>query len=428
MAIYIHRFEFDSEFQNERKNNYKEPWVSLTKKTSGLAKSFVINPEGEDVTYYFCYPYSGEFMWSTYYSELTITAVDANYKTITASGLTFDCDGDYGEDLMGWYYNDKEEGVGFWGYTNSLEPSAGDTFYVVQAWDSNGDLYKWYATDTRDLSEGYEIEWCPDEGDCFDTPILSVTYEGGEDINRIDYNKEPCFMPQFVDLGLPSGLLWASCNLGASRPEEFGDYYAWGEIETKDPSNFTLEDYRFYPEDFDYHYGHLAKYNVYDEKTTLDPEDDVAQVMCCEGVHIPNYLDINELIDYTTPEIVTVNGVEGVRMTSTENGNSIFIPNGGWYGNGEHVYDYGKLWGCEVKYGTAVCFGFCDAAVVTNILERWDGVNIRPVLGESNVDDSRGGKLAADIQARDAKKIDENKKVLHVKLIKKKEDTNKEEK
>ena len=123
-----------------------------------------------------------------------------------------------------------------------------------------------------------------------------------------------------IDLGLPSGTKWASMNVGASAPEDFGGYYAWGEVEEKD--TYSEATYRF----FNSSDNSFTKYNSTDGKSVLDPEDDIAYVEMGGDWHIPTIVQIYELLEYTTSAITTVNGVSGVELTSTENGNSIFLP------------------------------------------------------------------------------------------------------
>lgn len=131
-----------------------------------------------------------------------------------------------------------------------------------------------------------------------------------------------------IDLGLPSGLKWASCNIGASKPEEIGEYYAWGEIVPKD--NYSIENYKWQGS---------SKYSR-ETKRTLDMEDDVANVRLGGEWHIPSMKDIQELIDNCTWEWTDYNGVCGQLVTGP-NGNSIFLPASGAYFGSELVTDGG---------------------------------------------------------------------------------------
>jgi len=132
-----------------------------------------------------------------------------------------------------------------------------------------------------------------------------------------------------VDLGL--SVKWGSVNLGASKPECYGDYYAWGETETK--SDYSWSTYKF---DTDY-FGPFSKYNTsssygsVDNKTVLDPEDDVAHVKLGENWRMPTHEEWIELRTKCTWEWTTNyngTGVKGRIVTAT-NGNSIFLPAAG---------------------------------------------------------------------------------------------------
>ena len=125
-----------------------------------------------------------------------------------------------------------------------------------------------------------------------------------------------------VNLGLPSGTIWAACNLGAESPEEYGDYYAWGETEPKD--KYTWNTYKFGTK------NNLTKYNRKDGKTILDPEDDAAHVVLGGKWHIPTKDQIQELIDNTTNEQIELDGkygkIYGKLFTSKINKEELFFP------------------------------------------------------------------------------------------------------
>ena len=153
-----------------------------------------------------------------------------------------------------------------------------------------------------------------------------------KDNNVINTNNSNTYDPVvWVDLGLPSGLLWAECNLGATVPEEYGDYYAWGETTPK--SEYTWDTYQ---------YGNasdqLTKYCFYaeygldgyiDNLNQLEPYDDVATVRLGGGAHMPSLDDWKELRNNTTITRTTVNGVYGDQYTA-ENGNTLFMPAAGY--------------------------------------------------------------------------------------------------
>ncbi len=116
-----------------------------------------------------------------------------------------------------------------------------------------------------------------------------------------------------VDLGLPSGLKWACCNVGAESPEEYGDYFAWGEIEPK--ATYTEENSKTYGK------------NIGD--ISANPEYDAATANWGDSWRMPTNNEMQELVDNCRWTWTTENGVEGVKFTSKLNGNSIFLPAAG---------------------------------------------------------------------------------------------------
>ena len=140
-----------------------------------------------------------------------------------------------------------------------------------------------------------------------------------------------------VDLGLPSGTIWAACNLGASSPEECGDYYAWGETELKD--KYSWNNYKFGTE------NNLTKYNKEDNKTILDPEDDAAHVVLGGKWHMTKKKQIEELVENATNEESELNGVKGRLFTSKINNNKLFFPYSG-YKSGVDIHGKGMLTYC----------------------------------------------------------------------------------
>ena len=137
---------------------------------------------------------------------------------------------------------------------------------------------------------------------------------------------------QAVDLGLPSGIKWASCNVGAESPEEYGNYYAWGEVTTKEAYSWTT--YKYANDS----YNSLTKYcnnSMYgnngstDTKITLDLEDDAAYVNWGGNWRMPTDAELTELRTNCTWTWTTQNNVNGYLVTSKTNSNFIFLPAAG---------------------------------------------------------------------------------------------------
>ena len=153
---------------------------------------------------------------------------------------------------------------------------------------------------------------------------------------RVQKNNEE---HEWVDLGLPSGTKWATCNVGASSPEEYGDYFAWGETAPKDYYDWSTY--------FDTDDGGdtFNKYNNNGGLTELLPEDDAATKNWGSPWHMPTFEQIEELLDNCTREWTTQGGVNGILVTGP-NGSTIFLPAAGYRWLDE-LYDagsYGDFW------------------------------------------------------------------------------------
>jgi uncharacterized protein (TIGR02145 family) len=192
---------------------------------------------------------------------------------------------------------------------------------------------------------------------------------------------------EYVDLGLPSGTLWATCNVGASRPEEFGDYYAWGETETK-----VLFDWKSYKYgNFTYERYELDKYctdavfglnGFVDDLTVLDPADDVVKVCWGTDWRMPTIEEWEELFMNTTGAWTTLNGVKGWRITAS-NGNDLFLPAAGYWWDDVFNADLGLYWSASLnKEYPYRSWGFhfnCDSSHLCGSSDRNRGQTVRAV-------------------------------------------------
>ena len=180
---------------------------------------------------------------------------------------------------------------------------------------------------------------------------------------------------EYVDLGLPSGLLWATCNIGANAPEEYGDYFAWGETTPK--SVYDWDNYQFWDG------NNLTKYNESDGLTTLLPEDDAAVANWGNGWRIPTLAEWQELIVNTTGIRTQLNGESGYLFTAS-NGNTLFIPAAGdlWDPSGEN-YDAGwgsVYWSSSLfDQWTSYSTRFVEDDIGMTFWSRTTGLPVRPV-------------------------------------------------
>ena len=194
---------------------------------------------------------------------------------------------------------------------------------------------------------------------------------------------------EFVDLGLLSGTMWATTNVGATKPEEYGLYFAWGETEgyegITDEKQFNWSDYKLCggSDSTLTKYNNNSSYGTVDNLTTLEQVDDTAYVSD-KTCRMPTKADFEELIANTTSTWETLNGVNGRRFTSNINGNSIFVPAAGGCGDGSvsEVGSVGYLWSSSLVESSprkGWGLGFNSSDVRVNGGYRYGGLSVRAV-------------------------------------------------
>ena len=200
---------------------------------------------------------------------------------------------------------------------------------------------------------------------------------------------------EYVDLGL--SVKWATCNVGATTPEEYGDYFAWGEVEPKE--YYSAENCKYYYLYYDYEiddgYYLVTKYctdsdygkdGFVDYNAILDPEDDAATVNWGGSWRMPTYDEVNELRNQCTWTKTIQNSVNGYKVVG-KNGNSIFLPAAGsaYYANKNDVGVFGFYWSssiCADQGGTTVyqmTFTFSGSILFGDEISRETGQSVRPV-------------------------------------------------
>ena len=201
-----------------------------------------------------------------------------------------------------------------------------------------------------------------------------------------------------VDLGL--SVLWASCNVGAESPEEYGGYYAWGEIEEK--AEYDWSTYKWCDGDYDAltKYCTNSRYGTADNRSVLIPEDDVAHVEWGGNWRMPTLSEFEELAEECTWVWTTVDGVNGSKVTGP-NGNSIFLPAAGFcYGKKVHDQgDEGYYWCAtsDSEYSPAAYYlGTASAGYVTFEYFRYNGHSVRPVTNKLPGDGNNEGDKEDD--------------------------------
>ena len=181
---------------------------------------------------------------------------------------------------------------------------------------------------------------------------------------------------EYVDLGLPSGTLWATCNVGASKPEDYGSYFAWGETQTK--TNYNWYTYKYVDGD------NLTKYAGSDGLTSLQGGDDPATAKWDGGWHTPSETQWRELLANTANMWTTRNGKQGCLFTSKKNGQTIFLPAAGYRCDSEldDAGSHGLYWSRSLRtayLGSAWGLRFYSGDCNMSNYSRSSGFNVRPV-------------------------------------------------
>ena len=183
---------------------------------------------------------------------------------------------------------------------------------------------------------------------------------------------------EYVDLGFSSGIKWATCNVGANSPEEYGEYFAWGEITTKKNYNWGTYKYCNGSSSTLTKYCTNSNYGIVDDKTILDLEDDVASVRMGGEWRMPTRIEQEELLNNCTWEWTEENGVDGYRVTSHINSNSIFLPAAGYH-NANRIKN-GNYWSSSVDSSCAYYLNFNEEGDIREyIYNRSFGFSVRAV-------------------------------------------------
>lgn len=190
---------------------------------------------------------------------------------------------------------------------------------------------------------------------------------------------------EYVDLGL--SVKWATCNVGASKPEEYGDYFAWGETTPQSNNRYYWDSYKLCKGSYNTitKYCTNSSYGTVDNKTTLEPADDAARANWGGSWRMPTKLEFDELKTKCTWVWTTQNGVKGYKVMSKTNGNSIFLPAAGsrLVAPLDDVGTQGKYWSSSLStnnsYSAYSLFFYWNEAYSSDNSHRVDGLSIRAV-------------------------------------------------
>lgn len=322
---YLFYGESDTNLTSVEMNKEGDWWGSLSVELSGLK---------ENTTYYYYYEFDNGFNTMRTVTNSFRTSLLSNTTTPTVATIITD---------VGINYAQAGGVVSFSGGATVTECGV-----------------CWSKTPNPTLNDGHNVaEVC--------TGLFSVTISGmeantqyhirayatnevgtsyGVDKSLTTYEEGNA---DWVDLGLPSGLLWATHNVGADAPEDYGDYFAWAETEPKD--YYGWDNYKYCCYNYGYYSTGLTKYctdstygwnGFVDNLTTLLPEDDAATVNWGIGSRMPTANEWSELINHCPSIWTTQNGVEG-RLFTGSNGNSLFLPATG-FSSDSSVGSRGDYW------------------------------------------------------------------------------------
>ena len=278
----------------------------------------------------------------------------------------------------------------------------------VTTTSANQDIVVWMLVAPVDMSSStLTISAITRTGKLFENTKVGMNLQAGTCYGFVVSLKNEgkyAFVHEYVDLGLPSGLKWATYNVGASSPEDFGDYYAWGETKPY----YTSRALFYYDPPVNYKNGktgynwasykwcsngslkELTKYTydggvttesnndppfVGDNKTTLEPADDAAAVNWGESWRMPTVEELNELSRYCTWISTTSSGVSGYLVVSKTNGNSIFLPRAGCLSNGHFEFFDDCYWSSSLSEDYMDC-AYMNKGI---ILPRCYGLTVRAV-------------------------------------------------
>ena len=221
------------------------------------------------------------------------------------------------------YYNNA-----FGNYWISTMHEENDSFacilYLVPNGFNRGSTYRYCGLPVRPVSGGNK-------------------YTTNDTYSNDDTYYEPvdsCAVHYYVDLGLPSGLKWATCNVGADSPEDYGYYFAWGETSPK--NNYSENNSATHGKNSSW----LKSNGCIDYKGDLSMSNDAANYYWCPPWRLPTKEEIEELLNNTTATWAIINGVNGQLLTSKRNGECIFFPAGGFWRGSSCLYDskIGSYW------------------------------------------------------------------------------------
>lgn len=260
-------------------------------------------------------------------------------------------------------------------FTSNILDLVPNTKYYVRAYATNevgtayGEELSFTTLEEPETPEDPEEPETPEEPEEPETPEEPEEPEEPETPEEPEIPEDNINGYEYVDLGLPSGLKWATCNLGADMPYEIGYYLAWGEHKAKET----------------YSAGNSITYGQSLGDISGDIEYDAATFLWEATWRIPTEAEARELKDNCTFEWTTMNNVQGAMVTGP-NGNQIFLPSGGFAteGNVDFADSEGAYWTSSPDYTDPVYYSAFLYFYNTNFanvgwMSRYAGMLVRPV-------------------------------------------------
>ena len=332
--------------------------TDLQENTTYYVRAYAVNKIGVS--------YSEEVVFTTYaLPEVRTEEIDDIQVNVALLSATLLFDGNDTATIKGFCWSDKAEPTIDANHIAVDTISAHYTYLLPELLPATEYRVRAYAQNKIGVVYGEEVT--------FTTLQQSSTPENGTENGNA-----------YVDLGL--SVKWATCNVGASSPEEYGDYFAWGETEPK--GFYDISSYKWYDKSNSSptKYNIDSNYGVVDNKTTLDLSDDAARANCGGSWRMPTDTELWELREQCTWTWTTQNGVSGYKVRSNSNDHSIFLPAAGFRTDGDshNIGSRGHYWSCTLYTEdphNACRMYFASGYVYIGNDPRNYGLSVRPVLG-----------------------------------------------
>ena len=390
-------------YKAEKSEDLQPTFNEIAKSMLASAKNVVLQTNAE--YYYETNPKRFQFIFTaiggftdTIYASMTGTPTNGYNLQITkiSNGMAYFDSPSYGEeDINTGKVNIPLNNMKFVKDGEELQFS-----YEVKIMKRDG---SGYAPDVEDSSTSEQVakriavvlvlDCSTSMGDAFE-PMKAAAIEFIKTMEKMEVDDSDPNIPdpnpntgnhEYVDLGL--SVKWATCNVGASKPEEYGDYFAWGETQPKDYYDWST--YKWCNGSYNTltKYNNSSSYGTVDNKTTLDLSDDAARANWGGSWRMPTKAEQDELREQCTWTWTTQNGVNGYKVTSKKSGytnKSIFLPAAGCRYDSSLYYagSYGYYWSSSLNTDNPyiACYLYFDSDIVVwSYSYRYIGFSVRPV-------------------------------------------------